>query len=74
MHRSSTQGSPLLSNYCTLTQTDLYLTAMDGLVEAHEDFVVVRQPNNPLYRWGNYLLLSRAPAAHEIDGLIARFE
>ncbi len=64
----------MLSNYCTLTQTDLYLTAMDGLVEAHEDFVVVRQPNNPLYRWGNYLLLSRAPAAHEIDGLIARFE
>jgi len=61
------------SNYSLLTQTDLNMAAMDGEVEHIGEMVVARRPNNPLYYWGNFLLLPRPPEATEIDGLIAMF-
>ena len=56
-----------------LTQTDLHLTALDGTVQEVGEVVVARRPNNPGYRWGNYLLLPGPPDAEELDDLIALF-
>ena len=61
------------SNYSLLPQTDLSMTALDGEVEHVGEMVVARRPHNPLYYWGNFLLLPRPPEATEIDGLIAMF-
>ena len=47
-------------------RTDLALALLAGSeVEDHGDHLVVRTPDNPTYRWGNYLLLERAPASAE---------
>ena len=43
-------------------RTDLALLQLGGSeVEDHESYVVVRTPDNPTYRWGNFLLLRTAP-------------
>jgi hypothetical protein len=55
-------------NYSLLTQTDLDLTALDGTVEHVGEIVVARRPNNPLYQWGNFLLLSGPPEVTESPG------
>ncbi len=42
--------------------TDLVLLAREGgVVEEHDDHLVVRTPANPTYHWGNCLILRRAP-------------
>ncbi|MGB0102252.1 MAG: GNAT family N-acetyltransferase, partial [Nocardioides sp.] len=48
-------------------RTDLALAELAGsLVEDHGSFVAIRTPGNPTYRWGNFLLLPRAPSAAEL--------
>lgn len=59
--------------YSLLTRTDLDLTALDGEVEELGEIVVARRPNNPGYRWGNYLLLPRPPRAEELESRIREF-
>ena len=61
-------------NHSPLTQTDLALTALDGVVETLDGMIVARRPNNPTYRWGNYLLLPRPPEAEELTSLTEEFE
>lgn len=51
-------------------RTDLGLLTHSGSdVEHHPTFVVVRTPANPTFRWGNFLLLRRAPGAHDVSRL-----
>jgi GNAT superfamily N-acetyltransferase len=48
-------------------RTDLALLQLGGSeVEPHESYVAVRTPNNPTYRWGNFLLLETAPSSAEL--------
>jgi ribosomal protein S18 acetylase RimI-like enzyme len=48
-------------------RTDLALAALAGSeVEDHDSHVAVRTPDNPTYRWGNYLLLPEAPTAETL--------
>lgn len=43
-------------------QTDLALLQLGGsTVEQHPTYAVVRTPHNPRFRWGNFVLLRRAP-------------
>lgn len=54
-----------------LTKTDLFIAPS---VETLDDgVVVVRTPDNPTYRWGNYLLLPERPATTDLPGLLERF-
>ena len=42
--------------------TDLVLLAREGgVVEEHDDHLVVRTPANPTYHWGNCLILRLLP-------------
>lgn len=53
-------------------RTELQLLRLGGSqVEDRGDHLVVRTPDNPTYRWGNFLLVSRPPTADEIDGWVA---
>jgi ribosomal protein S18 acetylase RimI-like enzyme len=56
-------------------QTDVALREMEG-AEVVEDVgcLVVRTRANPGYRWGNYLLLDRAPEAGDWDRWVGRYE
>ena len=48
-------------------RTDLALAALAGSeVDDHGDHIAVRTPDNPTYRWGNYLLLAEAPTADSL--------
>jgi len=56
-------------------QTDLALRRHEGaLVIEHEDHLEVRTPENPTYRWGNFLLITRPYLAGEAEHWIARFD
>lgn len=56
-------------------RTDLALLAMSGsVVEDRGTHVVVRTPDNPGFRWGNFHLLGRAPAAGEVDAILAAYD
>lgn len=57
-------------------RTDLALLEASGsLVEHHEAHVVVRTPDNPTYRWGNFLLLQQAPAdSRGVDRWVEAFD
>jgi len=47
----------------TAWRTDLMLRCAEGAVVVDRgDHLVVRTPDNPHFHWGNFLLLSRAPA------------
>ncbi|WP_028644517.1 GNAT family N-acetyltransferase [Nocardioides sp. URHA0020] len=49
-------------------QTDLAILTLSGSrVEQHPTYVVVRTPDNPTYRWGNFLLLRRTPLRRDLD-------
>jgi GNAT superfamily N-acetyltransferase len=51
-------------------RTDLAILALSGsTVEHHPTYVVVRTVDNPGYRWGNFLLLRRAPLRRDL-GLV----
>lgn len=56
-------------------RTDLALAALAGShVDDHGDHIAVRTPDNPTYRWGNYLLLPEAPTAEELPDWLRTFE
>jgi ribosomal protein S18 acetylase RimI-like enzyme len=56
-------------------RTDLALLALAGSeIEDRGDHVVVRTPNNPGYRWGNFHLLARPPRADEVDATLAAYD
>jgi RimJ/RimL family protein N-acetyltransferase len=50
------------------------LHRFDGVVLQRDDCTVVRTPANPLYYWGNFLLLPEAPRDGELAHWRARFE
>ena len=51
-------------------RTDLAILALSGSeIEQHPTYVVVRTPGNPGYRWGNFVLLRRAPLRGDL-GLV----
>jgi ribosomal protein S18 acetylase RimI-like enzyme len=55
-------------------RTDLALLQLGGSeVEDHEVYVAVRTADNPTYRWGNFLLLPRAPSSDELNAWEAVF-
>lgn len=43
-------------------RTDLIFHRFSGEVVDRGEYLVVRTPSNPTYRWGNFLLFSRPPA------------
>jgi ribosomal protein S18 acetylase RimI-like enzyme len=56
-------------------RTDLALLTLAGSeVEDRVSHLVVRTPNNPGYRWGNFYLLARPPHADEVDAIIATYD
>jgi ribosomal protein S18 acetylase RimI-like enzyme len=56
-------------------RTDLELRRREGaLVLEHRDHLEVRTRENPAYRWGNFLLITRPYVAGEAEHWIARFE
>jgi len=55
-------------------RTDLeLLTAGGSRIEDRTDHLVVRSPHNPTHRWGNFLLLARAPSAQDATRWLERF-
>jgi ribosomal protein S18 acetylase RimI-like enzyme len=55
-------------------RTDLALRRLGGAqIEDRGNHLVVRSPDNPLFWWGNFLLLPTVPVAADIDGWLARF-
>jgi ribosomal protein S18 acetylase RimI-like enzyme len=55
-------------------RTDLALLELGGSeIEDCGEHLVVRTPRNPSYWWGNFLLLSRVPAAGDTDRWLERF-
>jgi GNAT superfamily N-acetyltransferase len=56
-------------------RTDLALLEHSGsIVEDRGDHLVVRTPLNPVYYWGNFLLLSTAPTSEAVSHWLRRFE
>jgi ribosomal protein S18 acetylase RimI-like enzyme len=56
-------------------RTDLALLSLAGSeVEDRGSHLVVRTPNNPGYRWGNFYLLARPPYADEVDSIISTYD
>jgi RimJ/RimL family protein N-acetyltransferase len=55
-------------------QTDLIFARFDGIVTERPDCVVVRSPSNPLYYWGNCLLLPEPPRDAELAHWRQRFD
>lgn len=56
-------------------RTDLALHRLAGAeVEDRGDHVVVRTPDNPGFRWGNFHLLQHPPSDAEVDDVIARYD
>ena len=56
-------------------RTDLALHRLAGAeVRDRGDHVVVRTPDNPGYRWGNFHLLTRPPAVDEVGRVITRYD
>jgi GNAT superfamily N-acetyltransferase len=42
-------------------QTDLMLRSLEGQVLERDDYIVVRTPKNPTFRWGNFVIFRQAP-------------
>jgi ribosomal protein S18 acetylase RimI-like enzyme len=56
-------------------RTDLALLKLAGSeVEDRVSHLVVRTPNNPGYRWGNFYLLARPLRADEVHAIIAAYD
>jgi ribosomal protein S18 acetylase RimI-like enzyme len=56
-------------------RTDLALLTLAGSdVEDRASHLVVRTPNNPGYRWGNFYLLARPPHADEVDAILSAYD
>lgn len=55
--------------------TDLTILALSGCdIQHRSTHVVVRTPENPSYRWGNFLLLRRVPLRQDLPRIEALFE
>jgi ribosomal protein S18 acetylase RimI-like enzyme len=55
-------------------QTDLRLRELEGAdILARADHLLVRTPQNPGFRWGNFLLLAAMPATGEAELWVSRF-
>jgi RimJ/RimL family protein N-acetyltransferase len=56
-------------------RTDLALLRLAGSeVEDRGSHIVVRTPNNPGYRWGNFYLLARPPRPDEVEAIVAAYD
>lgn len=55
-------------------RTDFTMHGVGGVVDAHDDCLVVRTPSNPSFYWGNLLLLAEAPQDADVARWLARFE
>jgi GNAT superfamily N-acetyltransferase len=56
-------------------RTDLELRRREGaLVIEHDDHLEIRTPENPAYRWGNFLLITRPYLAGDAQRWIERFD
>lgn len=55
-------------------QTELIFVRFDGLVQARPDCLVLRTPDNPLFYWGNCLVLPQPPRDADLAHWLARFE
>lgn len=53
--------------------TDLMLRSFEGQVEHHDGVIAVRTPSNPTFRWGNFLVFDRPPAAGDLAWWPRRF-
>lgn len=55
--------------------TDLALLRLAGsTVEDRGQYVAVRTPANPTFRWGNFDLLASPPAADKVPGVLMRYD
>lgn len=55
-------------------RTDLALRRIAAAqIDDRGDHLVVRSPDNPLFWWGNFLLLASAPPADDVDAWLGRF-
>jgi len=55
--------------------TDLAVRRAGGsLIEEHRDHVVVRTPTNPVFHWGNFVLVTDPGAVDDADRWVPRFE
>lgn len=55
-------------------QTEIGFARFDGLVSERADCVVVRTPSDPLFYWGNCLILPQPPRDAELPHWLQRFE
>lgn len=54
--------------------TDLAISELAGaIVEEHNDYIVLRSPNNPDYHWGNCILVTDPRSVNDANRWIARF-
>lgn len=56
-------------------RTDLALLRLAGSeIDDRDTHIVVRTPDNPGFRWGNFHLLAGPPGADEVDDVIAAYD
>jgi len=56
-------------------RTDLALLGLAGSeIDDRGSHIVVRTPDNPGFRWGNFYLLARPPGADQVDAVIAAYD
>lgn len=48
-------------------QTDLLFRSFEGEVIDRENYLVIRTPNNPGFRWGNFLFFPAPPEAGDLE-------
>lgn len=55
-------------------RTDLMLLGLQGsVIERRADYQVIRTPANPVFHWGNFLLLDRPPAPGTVSSWVSTF-
>jgi ribosomal protein S18 acetylase RimI-like enzyme len=48
-------------------QTDLLFRRFEGEVIEKENYIVIRTPKNPGYRWGNFIVFQKPPESGDLD-------
>ena len=48
-------------------QTEVLLRSFEGEVIEHPDYLVLRTPRNPGYRWGNFLIFQHPPKQGDLE-------
>lgn len=64
----------LLQTLSLAWRTDLIFARFDGVLVERPDCLVVRTPANPLFYWGNCLLLPSPPRDAELAHWLSRFD